>query len=99
MLFLTRYNVHSVCDIMCIIDKLFTKRTFAIIRHLTPDAIQKEVKVGQLTSFKDSVNLSFFYNEHTGYNPPTFRDQTIVASVPDYIYLGAIHPPISWFLF
>jgi hypothetical protein len=32
---------------------LFTKRTFAIIRHLTPDAIQKEVKVGQLTSFKD----------------------------------------------
>ena len=75
------------------IDKLFTKRTFAIIRHLTPDAIQKEVKVGQLTSLKDSVNLSFFYNEHTGYNPPRFHDQTIVASVPDYIYLGFL--PIS----
>ena len=65
------------------IDKLFTKRTFAIIRHLTPDAIQKEVKVGQLTSFKDSVKLSFFYSKHTGYNSPG-----AAARWPDYIYLG-----------
>ena len=77
------------------IDKLFTKRTFAIIRHLTPDAIQKEVKVGQLVAFKDSVNLSFFYNEHTGYNPPRFSDQTIYNNVLHYIYLGFLPTSIA----
>jgi len=82
----TFVSMETIVDID--IDKLFTKRTFAIIRHLAPDGIQKEVKVGQLTSLKDSVNLTFFYNEHTGYNSPQFP-----ASVPYYIYLGFL--PIS----
>ena len=91
----TFVSMETIVDID--IDKLFTKRTFAIIRHLTPDGIQKEVKVGQLTSFKDSVNLTFFYNEHTGYNSPQFPDETNVTSAPNYIYLGFLPKSMAAF--